>query len=212
LVVYRAVSFCGWKVIFSIDYALLQKENMTIRNIILVLGVFLLAGAIYLAVHFSKKVSAPVQILCNSMKEVEEGNLEIAIRLRSMQEFNRLVASFNRMVEQIRLLMDNIYEVQQKKRQAELNALQAQINPHFLYNTLDSLRWLAKIHHIDEIAKIISALENLLRASISKTSDLIPISEEIENVRNYLAIQSFRYGNNFSVTFSVDPSVTEIGR
>lgn len=208
LVVYRAVSFCGWKVIFSIDYALLQKENMTIRNIILVLGVFLLAGAIYLAVHFSKKVSAPVQILCNSMKEVEEGNLEIAIRLRSMQEFNRLAASFNRMVEQIRLLMDNIYEVQQKKRQAELNALQAQINPHFLYNTLDSLRWLAKIHHIDEIAKIISALENLLRASISKTSDLIPISEEIENVRNYLAIQSFRYGNNFSVTFSVDPSVT----
>ena len=166
-----------------------------------------MAGYLSSGAFFEKSVRSGSN-LCNSMKEVEEGNLEIAIRLRSMQEFNRLAASFNRMVEQIRLLMDNIYEVQQKKRQAELNALQAQINPHFLYNTLDSLRWLAKIHHIDEIAKIISALENLLRASISKTSDLIPISEEIENVRNYLAIQSFRYGNNFSVTFSVDPSVT----
>ena len=96
----------------------------------------------------------------------------------------------------------------EKKRQAELNALQAQINPHFLYNTLDSLRWLAKIHQIEEIVKIISALENLLRASISKTNDLISIGEEIENVRNYLAIQLFRYGNSFSVVFSIDPSLT----
>jgi two-component system sensor histidine kinase YesM len=208
LVVYQAVSFCGWKIIFSIDDDLLQKENITIRNLILVMAIFLLGGAIYLAVHFAKKVSDPVQLLCNSMKKVEEGNLEVAIRIRSMKEFNRLAASFNRMVEQIRNLMDNIYEVQQKKRQAELNALQAQINPHFLYNTLDSLRWLAKIHNIEEIGKIISALENLLRASITKTNDLIPIGEEIENVRNYLAIQSFRYGNNFSTTFSIDPSVT----
>ncbi|NLY90712.1 MAG: sensor histidine kinase [Firmicutes bacterium] len=208
LVVYQAVSFCGWKIIFSIDYDILQKENTTIRNVILVLSIILLGGAIYLSVHFSRKVSNPVQILCNSMKEVEEGNLEVSIRIRSMKEFNRLAASFNRMVEQIRNLMDNIYEVQQKKRQAELNALQAQINPHFLYNTLDSLRWLAKLHNIEEIAKIISALESLLRASISKTNDLIPIGEEIENVRNYLAIQSFRYGNNFSVTYMIDPAVT----
>ena len=91
------------------------------------MGIFLLGGAVYLAVHFSKKVSDPVQILCNSMKEVEEGNLEVAIRLRSMNEFNRLAASFNRMVERIRNLMDNIYEVQQKKRQAELNALQLRL-------------------------------------------------------------------------------------
>ncbi|NLC54022.1 MAG: sensor histidine kinase [Firmicutes bacterium] len=208
LVVYQAVSFCGWKVIFSIDYGILQKEIITLRNIILVMAIFLLGGSIYLAVHFAGKVSGPVHILCDSMKEVEEGNLEVAIRIRSMKEFNRLAASFNQMVERIRNLMDNIYEVQQKKRQAELNALQAQINPHFLYNTLDSLRWLAKIHNIEEIGKIISALENLLRASITKTNDLITIGEEIENGRNYLAIQLFRYGNNFTATFGIDPSVT----
>jgi len=208
LVVYQAVSFCGWKIIFSIAHDILQKENITIRNLTLIIALVLLGIAIYLAVHFSKKVSDPVHILCNSMKEVEEGNLEVSIRIRSMKELNLLAASFNQMVDRIRNLMENIYDVQRKKRQAELNALQAQINPHFLYNTLDSLRWLAKIHNIEEIGRIISALENLLRASISKTNDLIAIGEEIENVRNYLAIQLFRYGNNFSVTFSIDPSLT----
>ncbi|HBR29999.1 MAG TPA: hypothetical protein DD789_11260 [Firmicutes bacterium] len=208
LVVYRAVSFCGWKVIFSIAHDILQKENINIRNLTLVMATILLGAAIYFAVHFSKKVSDPVHTICNSMKEVEEGNLEVSIRIRSMKELNLLAASFNRMVDRIRNLMENIYDVQRKKRQAELNALQAQINPHFLYNTLDSLRWLAKIHHIEEIVKIISALENLLRASISKTNDLISIGEEIENVRNYLAIQLFRYGNSFSVVFSIDPSLT----
>lgn len=82
-------------------------------------------------------------------------------------------------------------------------------NPHFLYNTLDSLRWLAKIHNIEEISRIISALENLLRASISKTDDLITIGEEIDNVRNYLDIQLFRYGNGFSVKYRVDPGLSD---
>lgn len=208
LVVYRTVAFCGWKVVFSIIYDVLQKENITIRNLTLVISLILLAVAIYLAVHFSKKVSDPIHTLCSSMKEVEEGNLDVSIRIRSMTELNLLATSFNRMVEKIRNLMENIYDVQRKKRQAELDALQAQINPHFLYNTLDSVRWLAKIYNIEEIAKIISALENLLRASISKTNDLITIGDEIENVRNYLSIQLFRYGNNFSVTYRIDPSVS----
>ena len=208
LVLYRTVAFCGWKVIFSIAYDVLQKENITIRNLTLVIVLLLLGIAIYLAVHFSKKVSDPVHTLCNSMKEVEEGHLDVSIRIRSMTELNLLATSFNRMVERIRNLMENVYDVQRKKRQAELDALQAQIKPHFLYNTLDSVRWLAKIYNIEEIVKIISALENLLRASISKTNDLITIGDEIENVRNYLAIQLFRYGNNFSVTYRIDPSLT----
>ena len=116
LVVYRAVSFCGWKVIFSIAHDILQKENINIRNLTLVMATILLGAAIYFAVHFSKKVSDPVHTICNSMKEVEEGNLEVSIRIRSMKELNLLAASFNRMVDRIRNLMENIYDVQRKKK------------------------------------------------------------------------------------------------
>lgn len=209
LVIFQTASLCHWKVIFAIPYNILQKENIFIRNYTLILTVILFTIAVYLAVLFSKKVSGPITLLCSSMREVEKGNLDITVKIWSMNEFNLLADSFNRMVKQIRVLMNNIYEGQKKRREAELNALQAQINPHFLYNTLDSLRWLAKIHHIQEISDIISALENLLRASISGKEDLIPIIQEFENVRNYLAIQLFRYGNNFTVEYHMDPSLKD---
>lgn len=207
LLVFQTVSLSGWKVIFTIPYAVLQKENIFIRNFTVILGILLLVIAIFLAILFTRKISEPVKLLRTSMHEVEKGNLDVHIKIRSMNEFNELAASFNHMVEQIRSLMNNIYDAEKKKQQAELNVLQAQINPHFLYNTLDSLRWLAKMRNVEEISDIISALESLLRASIGKTGHMITIEQELENVRNYIAIQLFRYGNSFSVSYQVNPRV-----
>jgi two-component system, sensor histidine kinase YesM len=209
LLVFQTVSLCNWKVIFSIPAAVLQRENIFIRNFTLLLAFILLGVAIYLAVLFTRKIAEPIHLLHASMHEVEKGNLNIHIKVRSMSEFNELAVSFNHMVEKIQTLMTDINDAEKKKQQAELNVLQAQINPHFLYNTLDSLRWLAKIRNVEEISDIISALENLLRASISKTDQLIPIGQELENVRNYIAIQLFRYGNGFAVIYDVNPQVSE---
>jgi two-component system sensor histidine kinase YesM len=210
LLVFQTVSLCDWKVVFSVPYNVLQRENIFIRNLTLFLALVLILIAIYIATLFSYRISDPVKLLCDSMHEVEKGNLDVNIRIHTMNEFQELASSFNHMVKKIQGLMDNIYEAQKKKQQAELSVLQAQINPHFLYNTLDSLRWLAKIRNVDEIAEIISALENLLRASIGKTDELITIGQELENVRNYLAIQLFRYGNSFSVGYSIDPGILEL--
>lgn len=209
LVVFQTVSLSNWKVIFSIPSTVLQRENIFIRNFTVFLALALLGISFYLAVLFTQKVAKPVELLRNSMHEVEKGNLEVQIKIRSMNEFNELAASFNHMVEKIRDLMMSINDAEKKKRQAELNVLQAQINPHFLYNTLDSLRWLAKIRNVEEISEIILALENLLRASISKTDQMITIGQELENVRNYLAIQLFRYGNSFSITYEINPQVKD---
>ncbi|MGE5582225.1 MAG: cache domain-containing sensor histidine kinase [Bacillota bacterium] len=209
LLVFQTVSLCDWKVIFSIPYRVLQRENIFIRNLTIFLALALLITAIYIAVLFSRKIAEPVKLLCDSMREVEKGNLDVKIKIWSMNEFNELAGSFNHMVEKIRGLMNNISEAYTKKEQAELDVLQAQINPHFLYNTLDSLRWLAKIRNVEEISEVISALENLLRASISKTDKMITIGQELENVRNYLAIQLFRYGNSFSVNYHLDPLALE---
>ncbi|HBF39301.1 MAG TPA: hypothetical protein DDW50_18520 [Firmicutes bacterium] len=209
LVVFQTVSLSNWKVIFSIPSRILQRENVFIRNFTVFLALVLLGISFYLAILFTQKVSQPVELLRNSMHEVENGNLNVQIKIRSMNEFNELAASFNHMVEKIRDLMISINDAEKKKQQAELNVLQAQINPHFLYNTLDSLRWLAKIRNVEEISDIILALENLLRASISKTDKMITIGQELENVRNYIAIQLFRYGNSFSVTYEVNPQIKE---
>lgn len=209
LLVFQTVSLCGWKVILTIPSRILQRENLFIRNFTIFLALVLLVISIYFAVLFTRKIAAPVKLLRTSMQEVEKGNLDVQIKSRSMNEFNELATGFNHMVAKIRGLMDNIYDAEKKKQQAELNVLQAQINPHFLYNTLDSLRWLAKIRNVEEISEIISALESLLRASIGKTDQLIPIGQELENVRNYIAIQLFRYGNSFSVTYQVNPRVLE---
>ncbi|TCL70863.1 two-component system sensor histidine kinase YesM [Hydrogenispora ethanolica] len=209
LLVFQTAAPCGWKVLFMVPYHILQRENLFIRNLTLGMALCLLLVSIYFAVLFSRKISGPIKLLCSSMREVENNNLDVSLKLQSMNEFNELAASHNHMVKEIKTLMSGIYEAQKKKRQAELNVLQAQINPHFLYNTLDSLRWLAKIRQVEEISDIISALENLLRASIGKNDDLIPIDQEVENVRNFLAILLFRYGNSFTVEYAIDPKVAE---
>ena len=209
LLAFQTASPCGWKVLFMVPYRILQRENIFIRDLTLGMALCLLLAAIYFAVLFSKKISGPLKLLCSSMREVENGNLDVSLKIQSMNEFNELAASHNHMVQEIKTLMTGIYEAQKKKRQAELNVLQAQINPHFLYNTLDSLRWLAKIRQVQEISDIISALENLLRASIGKSDDLIGIDQEVENVRNFLAILLFRYGNSFTVEYQVDPRVDQ---
>ncbi|MCL6590916.1 MAG: sensor histidine kinase [Firmicutes bacterium] len=209
LISFQTVSLCGWKVIFSIPERVLQRENLFIRNFTVFLAIILLAVSIYLAVLFTRKIAGPIELLRTSMREIEKGNLNVSLNIHGMNEINELAASFNHMVAKIRGLMNSITEAEQKKKQAELNVLQAQINPHFLYNTLDSLRWLAKIRNVEEISEIISALENLLRASIGKTDQLITIGQELENVRNYLAIQLFRYGNGFTVEYQVNPQVLD---
>jgi two-component system sensor histidine kinase YesM len=209
LIVFQTVSLCEWKVIFAIPYLALQRENLLIRNLTMLFALVLLGIAIYLTVLFTRKITEPLNLLRTSMHEVEEGNLEVRIKIRSMNEFNDLATSFNHMVAQIGGLMDAIYAAEKKKRLAELNVLQAQINPHFLYNTLDSLRWLAKIRNVEEISEVISALENLLRSSIGKTDPWITIGQELENVRNYIEIQLFRYGNSFTVEYTINPQVTE---
>ena len=140
----------------------------------------------------------------NAMKKVEEGDLSVKLDGKGYEEAMELTGSFNVMVSKMDALMNNVYQEQKKLRKAEMKALQAQINPHFLYNTLDSILWLNRDGKREEIQVMVEALTRLFRIGLSRGKDIISIRDEIAHVESYLKIQAIRYGDKFDYMVDVD--------
>lgn len=157
-----------------------------------------------LAVLFTRSMSHPIQLLVEAMKRVEGGDLSARVELHRSDELGILGRSFNSMTIRFKELIDNVMEKQHQLRRSELRALQAQINPHFLYNTLDSIKWLAKLNHVPEIANIATQLGKLLRSSISCEDDLITVEESLDGIQSYLEIQKIRYNDKFETVIHVN--------
>ena len=125
-------------------------------------------------------------------------------------EIVRLGRSFNEMVTQLRQLINQVVSVQQQKRKAELRALQAQINPHFLYNTLDTIQWKALEHDAGEVSDMIWQLSQMFRIALNDGRELIPVADEIRHVESYLTLQKMRLPDQFAYTLNVEPGCSEI--
>jgi len=162
----------------------------------------------FLAVLLTNKITLPLRRLENSMKAVEEGNFEVEIASPEVRdEIGNLIFSFQIMIRKIKQLIENNNKEQEEKRKSELNALQAQINPHFLYNTLDSIIWMAEDGNTKDVVLMTSALAKLLRKSISNKHELVTIAEEIEYTKSYLTIQKMRYKDKLKYSIDVDPAI-----
>ncbi len=170
----------------------------------------MLISIVVLAVY-SKVVNTPVKSLIRAMKQFEKDadNFRFSGGNESISEFRVLSSSFEHMSVKIKNLMEKVRREETELRKTELKALQAQINPHFLYNTLDSIQWMCERGATEEASKMVSALARLFRISISRGRELITIKDEINHVRNYLIIQSFRYRSQFTYSFEVDESLEE---
>ncbi|SHH78703.1 sensor histidine kinase [Clostridium grantii] len=162
--------------------------------------------SILISAFISSKISKPIKELEISMKKVEEGKFDTFIDIKGETEVEKLSESFNVMVKKIKELMDQIVVEQELKRKSELNTLQAQINPHFLYNTLDSIVWMAENEKTDDVIIMVTALAKLFRISLSKGKNIITVKEELEHVKNYLIIQKRRYVDKFEFSFEIDES------
>ncbi|WP_224725784.1 cache domain-containing sensor histidine kinase [Paenibacillus vietnamensis] len=197
----------GWKIV-GVSYAdELIGNRRQMKLSFVALGVFSLIAAILISVLLSRNLSKPIQQLHEHMKEVEKGNFNIQVPVDRTKEIGRLARTFNLMVFQIRELMGQVVKEQEFKRKSELNALQAQINPHFLYNTLDSIIWMAEEKKSEEVVLMTSSLARLFRASLSKGKELVPIRTEIEHIKNYLTIQQMRYRDKLDFQVEVDPAI-----
>jgi two-component system sensor histidine kinase YesM len=201
----KNVKYTGWKLV-GISY---YNDVITTKNDIYYYFVFILLTSIFImsfiSMIMSARISRPLKKLEKLMMKVEKGEFDIYAEVEGEYEVRHLSKTFNLMISQIRLLMDQIVKEQEQKRKSEIKALQAQINPHFLYNTLDSIVWMAENDKNLGVVKMVTALANLFRISISRGGDIIDIEGEIEHARSYLIIQQIRYGDKFDFFIEETP-------
>lgn len=204
MVIYSTSKVSGWKLVNVIPSSYLYREINNIESIVLFTGLALTLFSFVIAVFLSHKLTVPIVNLMKTMREAENGNLDVKIDIKKFDEIGQLSMCFNNMILKIKTLIQKIVQEEKLKKEIELEALHAQINPHFLYNTLNSIKWMAKIQGAKNISDTITALVKLLRVSINLGSDMIYLEQEIEYVKNYLFIQKIRFNEQFEVSFHID--------
>lgn len=200
----------GWTVVGAAYTSELLKNNEQAQMWYLLVASILLLAVIGISGIISREITKPIRSLRDSMRKVQNGQFDTHVEVITENEIGSLGRSFNLMTSEIRALMEqNVYE-QKQKRKSELKALQAQINPHFLYNTLDSIIWMSEAGENDEVVEMTSALARLLRQSISNDQEEVELEKEIEYVKNYLTIQKMRYKDKLEFFIYVDPRVAHV--
>ena len=199
----------GWTIVGCMNMSELLKNSRKARSIYVLVALGLIAIALVISSEIAKNITFPIQKLRDSMKRVQKGDFSAAeIEVYSDNEIGSLTRSFNVMTHKIQDLMAQNIQEQEQKRKIELKALQSQINPHFLYNTLDSIIWMAEGKKNEEVVLMTASLARLLRQSISIENELVTIGQEIEYVRSYLTIQKMRYKDKLEFEINVDPRIT----
>ncbi|MGN7455324.1 cache domain-containing sensor histidine kinase [Paenibacillus pasadenensis] len=202
--IYQKSPFTGWTTVGVFPVAETLKENQEL-NLYLASFVFLVCLLGIAASYFlSHSISRPISQLSSFMRKVEEGNMQIRIAGARQDEVGLLGQSFNKMLVRINLLIVQVGEEQRQKREAELRSLQAHIQPHFLYNTLDTIQWLARKDGARQAAEVVESLSKLFRIGLSKGREMIPLAQELEHIRSYLNIQQTRYKEKLDYRIEVD--------
>lgn len=205
LVLSQDLDYCGWSVVGVIPTGdLLANSLAIVKTAVAACALVLALGAavIYILIQ---RLLQPLNELNEKMGQVGSGDMTARTQIEEYNEIGAVMLRFNEMVEKIDDLMKKEAENQNKLRLMELTMLHEQIKPHFLYNTLDSLAWMARAGNDEGIIKMIMALTNFLKTGLNKGSDMILLEKEVEHTASYLYIQSIRYKNKFMYDISVDP-------
>lgn len=206
-IIYKDSAYTNWKTIgvFSLNETL--NEVTILRHYSILIGIITLVLAVIGAFFFTASIARPLSKLGSLMKRAEEGDLTVRFNSKYHDEIGRLGNSFNTMIKEISNLIDMVYVEQQRKREAEFKTLQAQIKPHFLYNTLYTIQWMAGEHGAQDVVAIVGALGNLFRIGLSKGKEMISVHEELEHVQSYLAIQKARYEDKLLYEVNFDEEI-----
>lgn len=181
------------------------SRRASLRHTVVAFLAILLVVSAAGSLLFSALFSRPLHALRRLMKRAESGDLKAYWTPGSIREIDELGASYNQMLNRLEETIKQVKQEESLKKEAEIEALHYQLNPHFLYNTLNTIKWVAKIHKTPQIADAVTALVRLLQASLGKKGDFLTLKEEVELIRNYMAIQSFRYGDRVRLILDIDP-------
>ncbi len=203
----KTVGYTGWKLVgvVPVDSPFGNSGELLLFFLFIVLfSVFLLT---FVNLHLSERISVPIKALDKAVKRLEAGSNEVDIPIQGPYEIEHLGRSILSMVRTMRQLMDDMVRQEAAKRRSELDVLQAQINPHFLYNTLDSVVWMIENERTQEAILMITSLARLFRIFLSRGNNIIPIQDELEYAQHYLTIQKMRYKNKFSTEITADENI-----
>lgn len=200
-----------WVVVNVISKAALYQDSNRLLQIFIFVGLLCIVFSVIAALVLANSITNPILKMIRLMRQVMSGELSVRYKAKSRHdEIDILGDNFNYMVVRIDELLKAVYLEQDQKRMAELKALQAQINPHFLYNTLDIIKWTALIQKANNAAEMVSLLSRLLRISLGKGEETVTVEEEIEHVQCYLGIQKFRFNFNIETVVEMDDEVRHL--
>lgn len=206
----KFVGYTGWKLLSVTPEKGLSLSNLKMRLfVVFVVASFLLA-LVLINAFISSRITDPIQELEKSVNAIEAGELDAKVYTGGSYEIQHLGRSIGEMAKRIKTLMQDIVTEHESKRKSEFDTLQSQINPHFLYNTLDIIVWMIENEQKQEAVKVVTALARFFRISLSKGKSIIPVRDELEHVRNYLMIQQMRFKNKFTYVIEAGEDVMEL--
>ena len=203
----RESAYTGWRVVGVFPLQEILSSFGSIGGILLVCVVVAAAFVLMFSLHLSRTVTKPISKLQGLMKKAESGDLSVRFNSLYHDEIGKLGQSFNHMIVRMDALIQQVYKEQRLKRDAELKSLQEQIKPHFLYNTLDTISWMARDHDADNIVRMVDAMTNMFRVGLSHGKDYITVREETTHVSNYLYIQKTRYKDKLNYRIDVEREI-----
>lgn len=193
-----------WKVVHLKNEDYVMKELNSLRSTIFLYVLMIFFVLLLIMTVIYRSFYDPMRKILSSMEEISERHLDVQIEDPGKDELHELTENYNDLILRIQGLVKRVEEEESAKRDAEIKMLQAQINPHFLFNTLNTLRYMAILNNDKPVSQGISALAKLLRNTITDSKELLQVKDEIENVQNYIIIQKLRYGDLFETEYIVD--------
>ena len=211
LYIYQKVSDWRFYVVSSVPMMELYKSSIRTIFLMAFILLFLLTISLLVVKRIISKVYRPLDKVVRKMDDVASGSLKTRINVEHMgEDFTKLAVGFNSMMEEILVLMEQVKMEQHQIEQIRFNALQSQIQPHFLYNTLECIHWQAMVDGNGEISTLVKALAKYYRICLSGGHDVIPLKMELEHVRNYLIIQNMRYDDIIGSEFDVEEAASDV--
>jgi two-component system, sensor histidine kinase YesM len=203
-------SATGWKVATLTPAAVLTEKINALAFVIISVGIVCYVLLFYLSTYITSIITNPLKQLLDSIKQVQKGDFSQQVSFSGQDEIGELGQGYNAMIAHIRDLIERVYKLQIQEREAELNALQAQINPHFLYNTLDTIFWKAEKNQVPEISEMVYALSKIFRLSLNRGNELATVAQEQELISYYLILQQIRFKNRLTYRIDFEERLLEL--
>jgi two-component system sensor histidine kinase YesM len=201
---YTTTNEAGWKIIYLASLAETKSKTASILVVSILIVTGCLMVSVMIAFFAASNFTRPIAVLLSSMQRFQEGKFNERVDFRYNDEIGNLGKGYNTMVDNIQLLVNTVYKLKLNEKDAKLKALQSQINPHFLYNTLDSIYWKAQKSHNREISDMLYALSQLFRLTLNAGNDLTTVDREVHMIECYLLLQKSRYDKKFNYCIDVD--------